>query len=177
MKIFPEGKSRPLSAAALATAAVCGIMAARAVRDLFTFLQVFSTPAFFLALARAKLPVEIPPLAALLANNMRFVFVFTLVFWLSGFTLAAGVLRRKEWARRGAVAMLYLLSAAALLLLLFPWLVVPRPLVYGEISLAPDFNDAVRVAAFFARTASLLAGGLCSWWALALDRGPLRKEF
>lgn len=177
MRIFPEGRSRALSAAALATAAVCGFMAARAAFDLATFLKVFSTPAFFLALARAQLPVELPPVAALLAGHIRSAFVFALFFWLSGLTLAAGVLRRKEWARRGAVAMLYLLSAAALLLLLFPWLVVPRQLVYEGLSLAPDFNDAVRVAAFFARTAALLLGSLCLWWALALDRGGLRKEF
>jgi hypothetical protein len=177
MNIFPKEKSRALSAAALGTAAVCAFMSAQAVRDLFTFMDVFSTPAFFLALAQAKQPVEIPPLAALLTRHIRSVFVFALFFWLSGLALAAGVLRRREWARRGAVAMLYLLSAAALLLLLFPWLVVPRPLFYNGISLAPDFNDAVRVAAFFARTASLLAGGLFIWWALALDRGPLRKEF
>lgn len=177
MTIFPPEKSRALSATALVTAVVCGFMAVKAALDLVTFMEVFSTPAFFLALAKARQPVEIPPLAAMLTRHIRSVFVFGLVFWLSGFTLAAGVLRRREWARRGAVAMLYLLSAAALLLLLFPWLVVPRQLVYDGISLAPEFNDAVRVAAFFARTASLLAGSLFFWWALTLDRGRLRKEF
>lgn len=177
MNLFPAEKSRGLSALALAAAAVCGVMAVKAALDLLTFLEVFSTPAFFLALARAQLPVEMPPLAALITRHIRSVFVFALFFWLSGFTLAAGVLRRKEWARRGAVAMLYLLSAAALLLLLFPWLLVPRQLVYGGVSLAPDFNDAVRVAAFFARTSSFLLGSLFLWWALALDRGGLRKEF
>lgn len=177
MRIFPAGRSRALSAAALGAAAVCGFMAAKAVLDLFTFMEVFSTPAFFLALARAQLPVEMPPMAALITRHIRSVFVFALFFWLSGFTLAAGVLRRREWARRGAVVMLYLLSAVFLLLLLFPWLVVPRQLIYQGLSLAPDFNDAVRVAAFFVRTASLLLGSLFLWWALALDRGPLRKEF
>jgi len=177
MRIFPEGRSRGLSASALAAAAVCGFMAAKAALDLLTLMDVFSTPAFFLGLAQAQLPVEMPPMAVLIARNMRSVFVFALFFWLSGFTLAAGVLRRREWARRGAAAMLYLLSAAALLLLLFPWLVVPRQLVYEGLSLAPDFNDAVRVAAFFARTTALLLGSLCLWWALALDRGELRKEF
>ncbi len=177
MNIFPAGKSRRLSAFALAAAAVCGFMAVKAALDLLTLMEVFSTPAFFLALARAQVPVEMPPMATLITRHMRSVFVFFFFFWLSGFTLAAGVLRRKEWARRGAVAMLYLLSAALLLLLLFPWLVVPRQLMYEGLSLAPDFNDAVRVAAFFARTTSFLLGALCLWWALALDRGELHKEF
>ena len=177
MNLFPAEKSRALSAAALAAAAICGFMAAKAAQDLVTLMEVFSTPAFFLSLATAQQPVEIPPLAVLLTYHIRSVFVFAFFFWVSGFTLAAGVLRRKEWARRGAVAMLYLLSGAALLLLLFPWLVVPRQLVYKGFSLAPEFNDAVRVAAFFARTTSLLLGSLCLWWALALDRGGLRKEF
>ena len=177
MRIFPEGGSKALSCAALVTAAVCGFMAAKAALDLLTFLAVFSTPAFFLGLAKAQLPVEMPPMAALITRHIRSIFVFALFFWLSGFTLAAGVLRRREWARRGAAAMLYLLSAVSLLLLLFPWLLVPRQLIYQGLSLAPDFNDAVRVAAFFVRTASLLLGSLCLWWALALDRGPLRKEF
>ncbi|PJA15149.1 MAG: hypothetical protein COX65_04445, partial [Elusimicrobia bacterium CG_4_10_14_0_2_um_filter_56_8] len=105
------------------------------------------------------------------------VFAFSFFFWVSGFVLAVGIWGRKEWARRGAVYMLYLLSAAALLLLLFPWLAVPRPLFYGGISLAPEFNDAVRAAAFIARVGSLLAGALCLWWALAMDRGALKKEF
>lgn len=177
VKFFPEGRSKPLSGAALAAAAVCGWMTLKSAYDLFTLLEVFSTPAFYLALARSTLPVEMPPLAAVLARNMRLVFVFSVFFWLSCLTLSLGVWGRREWARRGAVAMLYLLSAAALLLLFFPWIAVPRPLVHGELSLAPEFNQAVRAAAFIARTGGMLAGGLFLWWALALDRGELKKEF
>ena len=177
MKLLPEGKSRALSGLALAAAFLCGLMALKALRDLYTLMEVFSTPAFYLALARSTVPTEMPPLAGIIVRNMRVVFVFTVFFWLSGFTLALGVWARREWARRGATAMLYLLSAAALLLLLFPWLAIPRPLVYGEVSLAPEFNAAVRVAAFAARVAAMLAGSLCLWWALALDRSGLREEF
>jgi len=177
MKLFPEGKSKTLSGFALASAAAAGAMTLLAVRDLLTLLDVFGTPAFYLALARSTLPLEMPPLAAFLVRNMRLAFVFSFFFWLSGLTLALGVWRRKEWARRGAAAMLYLLSAAALLLLLFPWLAIPRPLMYGEVPIAPEFNTAVAAAAFFARTASFLGGSLCLWWALALDRGGVRKEF
>ncbi len=166
-----------MSALALAAAVLCGFMALKAARDLYTLLEVFSTPAFYLALARSTVPVEMPPLAGIIVRNVRVVFVFTVFFWLSGFTLALGVWGRREWARRGAAAMLYLLSAAALLLLLFPWFAVPRPLVYGEVSLALEFNAAVGLAAFAARVAALLAGGLCLWWALALDRSGLKAEF
>ena len=177
INFFPEGKSRALSGLALAAAFLCGLMTLKAVRDLYTLMEVFSTPAFYLALARSTVPTEMPPLAGIIVRNMRVVFVFTVFFWLSGFTLALGVWARREWARRGATAMLYLLSAAALLLLLFPWLAIPRPLVYGEVSLAPEFNSAVRLAAFAARVAAMLAGSLCLWWALALDRSGLREEF
>jgi hypothetical protein len=177
IKFFPEGRSRALSGLALAAAAASGIMALKALRDLFTLMDVFSTPAFYLGLAQATVPVEMPPLALFMVGNMRLVFIFSVFFWLSGFTLAIGVWGRREWARRGAMAMLYLLSAAALLLLLFPWLAVPRPLFYGEISLAPEFNASVMAAAFAARVGAMLAGGLCLWWALALDRSALKFEF
>ncbi len=176
-RLFPDGRSRALSGLALCAALFCGFMAVKAVRDLLTFLAVFSTPAFFLALLHAKVPVEMPPLAGFLVNNMRFVFPFSVFFWLSGFALSLGVWGRKEWARRGAAYMLYLLSAAALLLLVFPWLVIPRPLFYAGVSLAPEFNSAVRAAAFMARMICLLGGSLCLWWALALDRSELKKEF
>jgi hypothetical protein len=128
-------------------------------------------------MVNATLPMEMPPLAMLMARHMRSSFVFFFFFWLSLFALAAGVWLRREWARRGAVWMLYLLSAAALLLLLFPWLVVPRPLVYGGVQLAPDFNAMVNAANFLARVAAAAGGALCLWWALALDRGGLRLEF
>jgi hypothetical protein len=177
MKLFPEGKSKALSAGALAAAAVCAVMSVIAGRDLLTLLDVFSTPAFYLGLARATLPVELPPLAAFMVRHMRVFFVFSLLFWLSGLAVALGVWARKEWGRQGGCWMLYLVSAAALLLLVYPWLAIPKPLMYGGVSLAPEFNSAVRVAAFFARIASLAGGGLCLWAALALDRGPLRREF
>jgi hypothetical protein len=175
--LFPAGKSRALSAGAAAAAVVSGLMAVKATGDLFTLLEAFGSPAFFLSLAKSTVPTQMPPLAGLLTRNIRSAFAFALVFWTSAFILAVGVWLRKEWARRGAVWMLYLLTAAALLLLLFPWLAVPRPLYYGGVSLAPEFNTAVKAAAFFARMLSLLGGSLCLWWALALDRGGLRKEF
>lgn len=177
MKFLPDGKSKPLSALALAAAACAGFMAVSAGRDLLTLLNVFGTPAFYLGLARATLPTEMPPLAGLIVRHMRLFFLFSFFFWVSALALSAGVWARKEWARRGAAAMLYLLAAAALLLLLFPWLAVPKPLMYGGVSLAPEFNDTVRAAAFVARVTAFLGGGICLWWALLLDRGGLRREF
>lgn len=177
MKLLPEGKSRPLSVLALACSAAAAVMAALALRDLLTLLNIFGTPAFYLGLARATLPVEMPPLAALMVRHMRLFFLFSALFWASALTLALGTWARREWARRGAAAMLYLLAAAALLMLLFPWLAVPRPLVYEGVSIAPAFNASVTVAAFAARVAAFLGGAVCLWWALALDRGPLKAEF
>jgi hypothetical protein len=177
MKLLPEGRSKGLSAASLAAAAVSGLMALKAARDLFTMLGVFSTPAIYLSLASAKVPYGMPPLAALLTRNIRLAFFFALVFWFSAFALAAGIWLRREWARRGAVWGLYLLAAAALLLLVYPWLAVPRPLYYAGIPIAPEFNAAVLSAAAFARILALAVGGVCLWWALALDRGGLKNEF
>lgn len=177
MKLFPDGRSRALSGLALAGAAGAGYMTVSAGLDLLALLNVFGTPAFYLGLARATLPTEMPPLAGLIVAHMRLFFLFSFLFWTSALVLSLGVWARKEWARRGAAAMLYLLAAAALLLLLFPGLAVPKPLMYGGVSLAPEFNDSVRAAAFAARAASLLGGSVCLWWALALDRGGLRREF
>ena len=177
MKLLPEGKSRTLSALALAAAAGAGFMTVLAVRDLLTLLNVFGTPAFYLGLARATLPTEMPPLAGLMVRHMRLFFLFSFFFWASALALSLGVWARRQWARRGAAAMLYLLAAAALLLLLFPGLAVPKPLMYRGISLAPEFNASVSAAAFVARVAAFLGGGLCLWWALALDRGALKAEF
>jgi len=177
MKLLPGGKSKALSAGSLAAAALCAAMTVKAARDLLMLLQVLSAPAFYLSLRNATLPVEMPPLAAFIIGHVRLFFAFLLLFWLSGLVLAAGVWARREWARRGAVWLLYLTAAAALLLLAHPWLAIPKPLMYGSISLAPEFNDAVTAAAFFARFASAVCGALTLWWALLLDRGPLKKEF
>ncbi|OGS12154.1 MAG: hypothetical protein A2234_06045 [Elusimicrobia bacterium RIFOXYA2_FULL_58_8] len=177
MKIFEEGRSSVLSGSALALAGLCGVMGALAVSDLATMLRLSSTSAFFLFFSRAVLPVNMPPLAAFAARHPVPLFLVAALFWLSGCVLALGVWRRAGWARRGAVAMLYLLSAAAALALLFPGMIVPAPLMYDGMSIAPEFNAAVKTAAFYLRVICLAGGGLCLWWALALDRGGLRKEF
>ena len=177
MKLLPEGKSRALSGLALGTAAAFGLGSIQAVRDLLTVLGVFSTSTFLLEMARARVPMDMPPLAHFIIYNMRLFFIFSAFFWLSGFTLALGVWARREWARRGAAGMLYLLSAAALLMVFFPSLAVPRQLVRDGVSLAPEFNAAVKTASFVTRVGALLAGSLSMWWALALDRGALKNEF
>lgn len=177
MRLLPEGKSKALSAAALAAAAVCAAMSVKALLDLGTLLEVIGTPAFRLSLVRSTLPVEMPPLAAFIARNMRLFFSFLVLFWLSGLALSLGVWARREWARRGAAAWLFLLSGAALLTLFFPWLVVPRPLEIGGVPLAPEFNSMVKTAAFLLRTGSLMGSVACFAGAAALERGPSRAEF
>ncbi|MEI7527306.1 MAG: hypothetical protein WCK76_00065 [Elusimicrobiota bacterium] len=177
MEMFKEGRSRVLTGSALALAGLCGVMAALAVSDLLTLLRLNSTSTFYLFMARATVPTEMPPLAALAARSPGLLFAVAALLWLSGCVLALGVWRRAEWARRGAAAMLYLCSATALLALLFPSLIVPAPLVYDGVSIAPEFNAAVKAMAFYLRLVSVLGGGLCFWWALLLDRGALRGEF
>ena len=177
MQIFAEGRSRVLSGSALALAGLCGVMAALSLSDLLTLLRLSSTSTFFLFMSRATVPVEMPPLAGFAARHPGPLFAMAALLWLSGCALALGVWRRAEWARRGAVAMLYLLSAAALLALLFPSLIVPAPLVYDGVSIAPEFNAVVRSAAVYLRIVCVTGGGLCFWWALLLDRGALKGEF
>lgn len=177
MKLFPEGKSRLLSGVSLAAAAVCAAMLAKSARDLLTLLDVISTPAFYLSLVNATVPVDMPPLGAVMVRHMRAFFFFMAFFWLAGLVLSLGVWARREWGRQGACWLLYLLAGGLLLTLAYPWLVVPRPLMYGGVSLAPEFNGAVRAAAFLVRAASFVLGGLCLWGALALDRGEARGEF
>jgi hypothetical protein len=177
MKLFPDGKSKVLSGAALSAAVLCAIMSFKSASSMVTLLDMVSTPALSLGLLHATLPSQMPPLASLLVRNVGLFFSFMLLLWLSGLILSLAVLARKEWGRQGAVWMLYLLSSAALLMLIYPWLAVPRPIMYQGISVAPEFNAAVRSAAFFARLTAFLGGGSCLWGALALDRGELKKEF
>jgi len=177
MKIFPENKSRRLSWVYLAAAAVSGLMALRGLWDLATMLLFFSTPLLLPFMHGAVMPMEMPPLASFMLKHTRLFFGFFPLFWTSAFILALGLLRRAEWARRGAVAMLYLLVLAALLLIVYPWLVVPSPLFYGGVPLAPEFNAQVSSAAYLTRLLGICGGALCLWWALALDRGGAGAEF
>ena len=177
MRIFPLGKSRILSATALTLAVLCGGMAVLAVSDLITMLRLSSTSAFFLFFSRATVPVQMPAAAAFAAGHPVALFSLAAALWICGCVLALGVWRRAEWARRGAAAMLYLLSAGALLALLFPSLIVPAPLSYDGMDIAPEFNAAVKSAAFYLRVVSLAGGGLCLWWALVLDRSRIKDEF
>lgn len=177
MKLLPEGKSKALSAGALAAAAVCAFMTVKATLALLPILELYNSPAFELSMLRATVPVDMPPLARFMVDHVRLYFAFFLFFWFSAFVLSLGLWARREWARRGACWLLYLLSAAALLVVFYPWLAVPKPFMYGEISLAPEFNAVVRTAAYLARLAAFLGGGVCLWSALLLDRGRVKGEF
>lgn len=177
MPLLPEGRSRRLSRTALALALLSGALAARGWYLLFQALEMGASPSFPLAMARSVVPVDMPPLAAAAAYHPLFFFAFFPAFWTSCAVLAWGVWRRLEWARRGAAAMLYLLAGTAALALLFPSLAVPKPIEVGGLEPFPEFNAAVRVAAFRLRLAAGLGGALCLWWGLLLDRGPLRGEF
>lgn len=176
MKIFPEGRSRTLSAVALALGCVCGLMAFFSGSDLILMARLSSTTTFNLFMMRSLVPVDMPPLAALAADHPLFLFILTAAFWLSGCVLSLGVWRRREWARLGAVAMLYLIGAAALLMVLFPALVVPKPFVYEGVELAPEFNAAVFKAAFILRSVSACIVLVAFWWARLLEK-KFKPEF
>jgi len=177
MSIFEEGRSKWLTGTALGLAAVGGVMALLSISDLVTLLRLNSSAAFFSYMAKGKVPVVMPPLAAFAAERPVALFAFGASFWASACALALGVWRRAAWARSGALWMLSLLTAAALLLLLFPGLAVPRPLYYDGQPIAPEFNTLVRRTAFALRLLCVTGGGLCLWWAHLLSRGRLRAEF
>ena len=175
--VLPEGKSKPLSLLALGLALFCGLMAALSIGRFVMLIGMSSSPSFMMTMAQTTVPVEMPALAAFAAEHIMLFFAASVLLWLSSCVLALGVWRRREWGRQGAVLLLYLLSAAAFLTMLFPSLVVPRPLFYEGVSIAPQFNAVVGRAAYWLRIVSLCGGSLLLWWALALDRGPARLEF
>lgn len=172
-----EGRSRRLTGVTLALAGLCAVLSALTISDLVTLLRLASTSAFVLFMGRSTVPVGMPALAAFAAERPVPLFFLAALLWLSGLVLALGVWRRREWARRGATGMLYLFSAAAALAMLFPTLIVPAPLIYDGVSIAPEFNAAVTTASFYLRAACAVGGGLCFWCARLLDRGTLKAEF
>jgi len=147
------------------------------ISDLITLLQLSSTSAFNLLLARATVPVNMPPLAAFAANHPVPLFSMTAALWISGCVLALGVWRRAEWARRGAVAMLYVLSAGRGTGAPVPSLIVPAPLIYGGVSIAPEFNAAVRSAALSLRWSCMIGEGCASGGRWRSTAARLKPEF
>lgn len=176
MELLPAGRSKLLSAAALALGCVCGQMAFFAGSDLIVMARLSSTSAFNLFMMRSLVPVDMPPLAAFAADHPLPLFALTVLFWLAGCVLSFGVWRRKEWARVGAAAMLYLVAGAALIAVLAPTLVVPKPFVYDGVELAPEFNAAVLRAAFLLRLVSACVMVVSLWWARLLEK-KFKPEF
>lgn len=176
MKLLPEGRSKALSVTALTLGCVCGQVAFFSISDLILMLRLSSTSAFNLFMMRSLVPVDMPPLAAFAVDHPVVIFVLSAAFWLAGCVLSLGVWRRKEWARVGAAAMLYLVSGAALIVVIYPALIVPKPFIYDGVELAPEFNAAVFRAAFLLRSAAACLMVVALWWARLLEK-KFKPEF
>ena len=128
-------------------------------------------------MSNATLPVDIAPAARILAGHPREFFFFSLLFWLSITILGVGVLKRKKWGRSGLAAVLYLGAAVSLILLLFPEIVVPRPLMRGGRDLSPQFNAVVKTLRIWFQLFCALGTGTFFWLARKLESETVRREF
>lgn len=172
-----NGRSALISVAAWAFILLGGYHAVSAAFDLFTVTAMFSSTGIQLGLAGATLPVALPLLARLAAEHVRLVF---LAYFILSSTVCAtgfGLLLRKTWALASARGLFYLGAAGSFAILLVPGVLVPQPLIRDGVSLAPEFNDAVRAMRTQAQIAAAL---LCGVFFLAARRcagAKIKSEF
>ena len=170
-------RSRFVTITAVLTLLTGGFLSFSFARANFTLISMFSSPAFQLSMARATVPVEMPPAAVFLVRHTRGFFFFSLIMWLSVTALGFGVLRRTKWGRSGFTALLYLGAAVLFLLFLFPELIVPKPLFYQGVSLAPEFNAAVKADKIWLQIFCGLGTALVFWLARKFESEEIKKEF
>ena len=91
--------------------------------------------------------------------------------------LGFGVLRRAKWGRGGFTALLYLGAAVLFLLFLFPRLIVPKPLFYQGVALAPEFNAAVKAAGLWLQVFCGPGAALSLWLARKFESEEIKREF
>ena len=170
-------RSGAVSAAAWAFMLLGGYHAARAAYDNITLAAMFSSPGFMLGLAGSSLPVELPPLARLAAENIRLVFVAYLLVSLAACVTGVGLLLRKAWALAAARRFFFLAAACCFAVFLGPGLLVPKPLIRDGISLAPEFNAAVGTMKIYLRLVTALLCPAFFWAALRSGRPQITSEF
>lgn len=170
-------RSRLVTLTAVLTLVIGGFLSFSFARANFTLISMFSSPAFQLSMAHATVPVEMPPAAVFLVRHTRGFFFFSLIMWLSVTALGFGVLRRAKWGRGGFTALLYLGAAVLFLLFLFPELIVPKPLFYQGVSLAPEFNAAVKTAKLWLQVFCGAGTALFFWLARKFESEDIKEEF
>ncbi|HAH32803.1 MAG TPA: hypothetical protein DCL44_10870 [Elusimicrobia bacterium] len=170
-------KSRLVTVAGVAAILIGGFLSISFARANFTLVSMFSSPSFQLSMSRATVPVGMPPAAVFLVAHPRGFFFFSLILWLSITVLGFGILRRRKWARGGFNAVLYLGAAVLFLLFLFPALVVPKPFYYQGVSLAPEFNSAVKTARLCLQSFCGVGTALFLWLARKFETQAIRNEF
>jgi len=140
-----------------------GYHSMRALYDNFALSSMFSSPGFMLGLAGSTVPVELPPLARLAAQNMRFMFILYFLVSISVFVTGIGLLLKRAWAFGAARSLFYTAAACCLVILLFPGLLVPEPFVHEGIAPAPEFNEAVGRMRFWLRVIIAPLGAAAFW--------------
>jgi len=170
-------RSRLVTLTAVSALVIGGVLSFSFARANFILISMFSSPAFQLSMARAAVPVKMPPAAVFLVWHTRGFFFFSLIMWLSVTALGFGVLRRAKWGRGGFTALLYLGAAVLFLLFLFPELIVPKPLFYRGVSLAPAFNAAVKAAKLWLQVFCGFGAALGLWLARKFESEDIKKEF
>lgn len=170
-------RSAKVSSAAWAFMLFGGCHSVRAAYDNFTLADMFSSPSFLLGLAGSTLPVNMPPLALLVTANIHLVFAAYLLASLCVCSTGIGLLLRKAWALTAARRLFYVAAACCFVVFLFPGLLVPKPLVYEGVQLAPEFNAAVGTMKTQLRIATALLGSLLFLAAHWFNRPGIREEF
>ncbi len=151
-----------------------GVMAAH---SNFSLAAMFSSPSVLLGLAGSTVPVELPPLARLAVEHIRLVFVFYFFVSLTVAVTGFGLLLRKAWALSAFKWLFYIGAASCFIMLLFPGLAVPKPYIYGGVSLTPEFNAAVARIKFQLRLIALLLGACAFWVGRRFERPEITSEF
>ncbi|MCX5785948.1 MAG: hypothetical protein NTX59_09695 [Elusimicrobia bacterium] len=170
-------RSRLVTVTAVSAIVIGGFLSVSFARANFTLISMFSSPSFQLSMAHATVPVEMPPAAAFLVRYPRGFFFFSLIMWLSVTALGFGVLRRRQWGRDGFNVLLYLGAAVLFILFMFPELVVPKPFFYQGISLAPEFNAAVKTVKLWLQGFCGAGTALFFWLARKFETQAVRNEF
>ena len=166
-----------VSAAAWVLMLMGGYHVVMAAYSNFSLSAMFSSPSVLLGLAGSTIPVELPPLARLAVEHIRLVFCFYFFISLAVAVTGFGLLLRKVWALSAFKWLFYVGAASCFIILLFPGLAVPKPYIYGGVSLTPEFNAAVTRIKFQLRLIAALLGAGAFWIGMRFERPEITNEF
>jgi|GEM_PF-984547 len=174
MQIFPEGKSKSLSLAAVMSFFVCSAAAVLAGRDLWYWAKFTASAGYRIMMERVLEPVNMTALASFIVAHPVLFAAVIFMFWIAAAAASAGVWLRRRWGYRSAVYILYAVFAISLLLLIVPSVVVPKPLPAAAVF--ADFNSFVKMASSALRIMCALLVVFSAWSVSMLSR-KFRWEF